>query len=207
MRLNPEYPWAPHWYGILAAPRSLHESMEHITRARDLEPLSPITNTAIGLPLHLHRQYHEAIRIYSNVIESEPNFAPAYYYSGLSYEQLGDYDAAIEKLSRAAEISGRGTIFVAALGHCLGVSGLREQANRLLAELEERSRDRYVSPYNVMLIHIGLGAHLEALTCLERALDERNGALWMAAVEPRFDVLRSAQFHDMLGRHGLGRET
>ena len=204
MRLNPDYAWAPHWYGILAAPRSLHEAMKHITRARDLEPLSPITNTAMGLPLHLHRQYHEAIRIYSNVIESEPTFAPAYYYIGLSYEQLGAYDTAIDNLNRAVDISGRGTMFVAALGHCLGLSGHRDRASHLLAELEERSRDRYVSPHNAMLVHLGLGEQREALIWLERALDERNGALWMAAAEPRFDALRSApQFHEMLGSHGL----
>ena len=207
MRLNASYPWAPHWYGILATPRSLDEAMEYITRARDLAPLSPITNIALGLPLHLHRKYHEAIRIYSNVIQSESNCAPAYYYIGLSYEQLGDYDAAVENMSRAVEISARGTLFVSALGHCFAVSGSHDRAKQLLAELEERSRERYVSPYNVMLVHVGMGAHSQALTWLDRALDERNSALWMAAVEPRFDPLRSdPRFREVLGRHGLRSE-
>jgi tetratricopeptide (TPR) repeat protein len=207
MRLNPQYAWAPHWYGLLAAPRSLDEAMEYVTRARDLEPLSPITNTALGIPLHEHRKYYEAIRIYSNVIQSEPNFAPAYYYLGLSYEQLGDYDAAVTHMNRAAEIGGRGTLFVGALGHCLGTSGDAGGAHRLLDELTERARDRYVSPLNVMLIHLGLGAHDEALTWLDRALEERNALLWRIPVEPRFDPLRTNRhFREMVGRRGLRSE-
>jgi tetratricopeptide (TPR) repeat protein len=204
MRLNPRYAWAPHWYGLLVAPRSLADAMDHLTRARELDPLSPITNVAVGIPYHEHRQYHDAIRIYSNVIQSEPNFAPAHYYLGMSYEQLGDYGAAVACLERAVDISGRGTLFVGALGHCLGARGDRDGANRLLDELTERSRDRYVSPLNVMLIYLGRGEHDEALKWLDLALEERNALLWMTPVEPRFDPLRGDdRFREMVGRRGL----
>jgi tetratricopeptide (TPR) repeat protein len=204
MRLNPVYPWAPHWYGVLTAPRSFDEAVRYLERARDLDPLSPILNLAIGLPYHQHRRYHEAIRIYSGVIESELAFAPAFYYTGLSYEQLGDYAQAIANLRRAVEIGGRSALFVGALGHCLGVSGDRAAAGEVLEELLQRSTDGYVSPYNVMLVHLGLGAHDAALAWLARACDERNGLLWASCVEPRFDALRGEpRFHDMLHRHGL----
>jgi tetratricopeptide (TPR) repeat protein len=207
MRLNPRYGWAPHWYGLLASPRSLTEAMEHVTRARDLDPLSPIMNTAVGIPLHEHRRYHDAIRVYANVIQSEPNFAPAYYYLGLSYEQLGDHAAAVANLTRAVEISERGTLFLGALGHCLGASGDRDGANRTLDELTARARDRYVSPLNMMLIHLGLAAYDQALAWLEPALEERNAMLWRTAIEPRFDPLRGdARFREMVGRRGLACE-
>jgi tetratricopeptide (TPR) repeat protein len=177
MRINPNYPWAPHWYGLLAAPTSLDEAMAYVTRARDLDPLSPIINTAIGVPLHQHRKYHEAVRIYSQVLETEASFAPAHHYLGLSYEQLGDYEAAIANMNRAVDIAGRSALFVGALGHCYGASGHREAAETLRQELEMRSADRYVSPYNVMLIHLGLGETDLALTWLERALEDRTGFL------------------------------
>ena len=175
MRLNPNYPWAPHWYGVLATPTSLDEAMAYVTRARDLDPLSPIINTALGVPLHHHRRYHEAVRIYSQVLETEASFAPAHHYLGLSYEQLGDYEAAVANMNRAVDIAGRSALFVGALGHCFGVSGNREVAGTLRQELEARSADRYVSPYNVMLVHLGLGETDLALTWLERALEERTG--------------------------------
>jgi tetratricopeptide (TPR) repeat protein/tRNA A-37 threonylcarbamoyl transferase component Bud32 len=208
MRLNPSYSWAPHWYGILASSRSVDEAVEYLTRARDLDPLSPITNVAVGLPLHLNRRYHEAMRIYSDVIQSQSTFAPAHYYIGLSYEQLGDYGAALAHLRRAVDISSRGSLFVGALGHCLGVAGDHDEARRLLDELEERSRDRYVSPYNVMLVHLGLGAYDVAFPFLERAFEERNSQLWMTPVEPRFDALRgNPEFRALVGRYGVGSEA
>jgi tetratricopeptide (TPR) repeat protein len=207
MRLNPDYPWAPHWYGILAAPRSLDEAVRYLEQARDLDPLSPILSVAVGVPLHQHRRYRDAIRIYSNVIESELAFAPAFYYIGMSYEQLGDYSRAIANLSRAVEIGGRGALFVGALGHCLGVSGDHVAGRRVLEELSQRSSDSYVSPFNVMLVHLGLGDHDSALAWLERACDDRTGSLWASSVEPRFDPLRgNPRFHETLKQHGLRGE-
>ena len=207
MRLNPNYPWAPHWYGILASPHSLDEAVKYLERARDLDPLSPILNVAVGVPFHQQRRYREAIRIYSSVIETQLAFAPAFYYIGMSYEQLGDYHQALANLSRAVEIGGRGAIFVGALGHCLGATGEHVAASRMLEELSQRSEDGYVSPYNVMLVHLGLGAHDAALTWLERACDERNGSLWTSSLEPRFDPLRgNPRFHEILRRHGLRSE-
>ena len=207
MRLNPQYSWAPHWYGLLVTRYSLDEAMTYVSRARDLDPLSPILSTAVGIPLHMHRRYHEAIRIYASVIESETTFAPAYYYMGLSYEQLGDYESAVGYLTRAGEISGRGTLFIGALGHCLGVSGKAAEARQLLSELEQRSRDRYISPFNVMLIHLGLGEREETLAWLERALAERNAWLWTLPVEARFDPLRETPaFRELVSRYGLVSE-
>jgi tetratricopeptide (TPR) repeat protein len=99
MRLNPNYSWAPHWYGLFLAPRrSLAEALHYLTRARDLEPLAPIANAAIGIPYHLHRQYQEAARIYSAVIDSEARFSPARFYLGQTLEQLGRYEPALEHM-------------------------------------------------------------------------------------------------------------
>jgi DNA-binding winged helix-turn-helix (wHTH) protein/tetratricopeptide (TPR) repeat protein len=204
MSLNPHYAWAPHWYGILAAPRSLEESLDYLNRARELDPLSPIIHTAVGIPLHQHRRYQEAVRLYTQVLESEASFAPAYYYLGMSYEQLGDYEQAISNLNRAAEIGGRTAPFLGALGHCYGLSGNRDEAVKLLQELEARAALRYVSPYNVMLIHLGMGETELAFDWLARALEERAGWLWMTPVEPRFDRLRAEpRFQALVGRYGL----
>jgi hypothetical protein len=77
----------------------------------------------------------------------------------------------------------------------------------LLEELSQRSSDSYVSPFNVMLVHLGLGDHDSALAWLERACDDRTGSLWASSVEPRFDPLRgNPRFHETLKQHGLRGE-
>jgi tetratricopeptide (TPR) repeat protein len=142
MRINPNYPWAPHWYGLLLVPRvPLEESMKYVRRAQKLDPLSPIINTAVGIPLHFHRQYEDAVRVYSNVRDSEPSFAPVHYYLAMSYEQMGNFGEATRNLERACEIAGRGAVFVGALGHCYGRSGRHDDARALL-------RDHGSVPFN-----------------------------------------------------------
>lgn len=204
MRLNPEYPWAPHWYGIVAAPQSLDESLQYVTRARDLDPLSPIIHVAVGMAHHLRRDYTAALRTYRQILDSEAAFAPAHYYIGLTYEQLGKFDEAALNFRRATEIAGRGWLFLGALGHCYAVAGERALALELLHELEEQQRERYVSAHNIMLVHLGLGDVDTALQWLERSAEERSAALWHARVEPRLDRLRDdPRYRALVTRYGL----
>jgi len=106
--------------------------------------------------------------------------------------------------SNSSSIAGRGSLFLGALGHCYGVSGRRELAEELLAEVEGLQSKRYVSPYNVMLVRLGLGDTEAALQWLERALDDRSSGLWLTPVEPRFDgIRRDVRFREFVGRYGL----
>ena len=204
MRLNPGYPWAPHWYGLLAAASSPEESLRYVTRAHELDPLSPIIHTAIGITHHWNRDYEKALRLYTQVLDTESSFAPAHYYIGLTYEQLGDYASATHNLARSAEIANRVGLFLGALGHCYARNGELTLARNILQELEDRARERYVSPYNIMLVHVGLGETELALSWLERALEDRTAGLWHAPVEPRFDSIRDDQrFRELLKRYGL----
>lgn len=204
MRLNPNYPWAPHWYGLLAAPKEPEASLLYLTRAHELDSLSPIIQTAIGIALHLRRDYAAALRLYAQVLDTEAAFAPGHYYIGLTYEQLKDYDNAIRNLSRSAEIAGRGALFAAALGHCYGVSGHPDLARSIVHELEELSHERYISPYNIMIVHLGLGETELTLEWLERSLEDSNALLWYAPVEPRFDGIRNEpRFRELMAKYGL----
>ena len=87
------------------------------------------------------------------------------------------------------------------------MSGRRDEARKILSELEERSRDRYVSPYNIMLTWLGLGEIDQALNWMERALEERTAWLYLTPIEPRFDKLRAdTRFREMVARYGLRSE-
>ncbi len=74
---------------------------------------------------------------------------------------------------------------------------------KILDELREESKVRYVSSANRAEIYMGLGEKDEAFTWLERAYQERNiDAIirdW-----PVFDPLRDdTRFHDLLRRMNL----
>jgi hypothetical protein len=59
---------------------------------------------------------------------------------------------------------------VASHGKVLGDLGRKQEARKRLEELEERSKHRYISPYIVALIQIGLGEKDRAIASFEQGL-------------------------------------
>ena len=74
----------------------------------------------------------------------------------------------------------------------------------ILADLVDPSRTGYVAPYHLAYIHTGLGEHDRAIDCLERAFEERAGAMYGVKGSFLFEPLRShPRFRDLLGRMNL----
>ena len=63
---------------------------------------------------------------------------------------------------------------------------------------------RYVSPYEVGIIYVGLGQKNRAFEWFDQAVEQRSGWLSYLDVEPRLDVLRQdARFAELRRRVGL----
>ena len=63
---------------------------------------------------------------------------------------------------------GNDEVAVASLGKVLGDAGKKQEARKLLEELEGRSKHRYIPPYLIALVQIGLGERDQAVASLER---------------------------------------
>jgi len=94
-------------------------------------------------------------------------------------------------------------MYVAMLGHAYGRAGDRAAALDALKQLDSLSRDKYVSPLDFSIVHVGLGDVDNALAWLERAIDERV----MRVTElpaATFDALREEpRFQALAARVGL----
>ncbi len=123
----------------------------------------------------------------------------------MAYEQKGMYAAAIAELQKATELFEGEPIGLAALGHAYAVSGKKQDARKILEELDQLGKRRYVSAYYIAAIYTGLGEKDQAWTWLEKAYEER--ASWLSVrfkVDPRFDSLHSdPRFQDLLRRMNL----
>jgi len=92
----------------------------------------------------------------------------------------------------------------AQLGHAYAVAGKRSEAEKVLSELRELANQRYVSPYDVAMIYVGLGDKEQAFAWLEKAYQEHARRLWALKVNPTWDSLRSdSRFAGLLRRIGL----
>jgi serine/threonine-protein kinase len=208
IELNPNYATAHQRHGILlTAMGQMDEALAEIKRARELDPLSLIINTDVGLFFFLQREYDVAEELSGKPLEMDPNFAVARFAHGLALEQMERHEEAAGEFQKAIAISGGNPIYLSALGHARAIAGSREEAQKILSELLELSRRRYVSPYSTATVCAGLGETDEAFTWLERALEEHS--VWLGhlhlRVDPRLDCLRSdPRFGLLLDKMGLG---
>ncbi len=203
--LNPNYAIAYNFYqGLLLAVGRPDEAVTVAKRAEELEPLSPIMGSVVGRNLYFARQYDQSIEHLRRVLDIDVNFPPAHLYLGWAYEQKGMFEEAIAEFQKGSSLSGGEPTMVGALGHAYAVSGQKGRAQNALAELKQLMKRQYVQPYEIAVIHIGLGDNEQAFEWLEKAYQDRSHWLVWLKVDPRFDSLHSdSRYRDLRQRMGL----
>jgi serine/threonine-protein kinase len=202
---NPSYASAYHWYSLLLRQMGrAEESFAAIKRAQELDPLSLVINTDLGTHFYYARQYDQAIAYHQKTLEMNPNFARVYIDLGTAYEQKGMYKEAIAAFQKGVLLSGGNSLIMASLGHAYAVSGRREEAQKILRELQDQTKQRYVLPYAIALIYMGLDEKDRTFEWLEKAYEERSGWLVFLNISPLFDPLRDdSRFGQLLKKIGL----
>ena len=77
------------------------------------------------------------------------------------------------------------------LGQAYARNGQKDEAQKVLEELNEQAKSRYVPPYAVALVYLGLGQKERALDELERAYQRgETNYLFRVKVDPILDDLR-----------------
>ncbi len=205
IELNPGRAHAHHWYAYNLGVRGyLDEALEEIERARDLDPLSLIINADVGFMIFWQRRFEEAVEIYRNTLEMEPDFEVGRLYLGLAYLEMGRYEEAIVELRRAVELSGRSPWYTASLGRAYAEAGMETEARAVLNELVGRSERTFVPPSLCAMIHAALGETDRAFEWLDRAYEAEDLFLSYMRVDPAYDPLRSdPRFVALMQKVGL----
>jgi len=206
IELKPTYATAHHWHAFvyLTAMGRLDEAIAEEKRAQELEPLSLIINTNLGTLLYLARRYDEAIDQYRKALEIDSNFIIANWMLGLAYEQKSMFEESIVEFQKAVALSGGTPLPIALLGRAYAVSGKKDEALKVLDELNELSKSGYTSSYRIAAIYAGLEETKQAFEWLRRAYEERDAWLIWLRVDPVFDDLRSdRRFQELLRLVGL----
>jgi hypothetical protein len=81
---------------------------------------------------------------------------------------------------------------------------MRAEATKILEQLTQLSRHRYVSPYDMALVHVGLGETDMAFDWLQKALAARSSELVFLNWDDKMDAVRSDQrYGELVRRVGL----
>lgn len=114
----------------------------------------------------------------------------------------GRREDAVAAFERALHIS-REALSVSFLGHVYARLGRRDEALRLLEELEDLSTQGKASPIAFVVLHAGLGNGEAAFDWIETAARLRHDLHWLFTKFPGLDPLRSDPRFDVLA-HRLG---
>jgi eukaryotic-like serine/threonine-protein kinase len=205
IELRPNYAHAHEYYGwdLISVGRA-EEGIKESKRALELDPLSTEVSATHGGNFYFGHQYDLAIDQLRQTLEMDPNSWFARMFLGLSYEASGNLPRAIAECQRAREIETTIPWPSAELAHAYAVSGRKGEAEEILRQLKERSKQSYVPAYNFAEIYIGLGDKDQAMALLEKAYADRSMLLTFLKADPEFNSLRSdPRFKDLLRRIGL----
>jgi serine/threonine-protein kinase len=166
-----------HHRGWLASAQGrFEESLALLKRAQELDPLA--TRSDFANELMRAGRTQEALAEAERALALDPSYSRLHGVFGWACMALGRTAEALAALERAAELSPDVPLFRAQLGQALAMTGDEAGARAILGELEALGKTQYVAAYYLAHVHTGLGERDAALEFLERALEERSGAIY-----------------------------
>lgn len=204
IELNPNLALAYDGYAwLLACLGRFEEAISMQKKAVALEPLSVLINDGLAIRLSLARRYDEAIAQCHKTLELQPGHAGAHDILGWNAIWKGEFEMALREFE-SAKVLAPDPRYDSGLGYAYAVMGKKDKAQATLDGLIALQKARYVSPFAIAQIYIGLGEKSAALAWLEKSYDDVDGACWSMKVDPVFDTLRTEpQFHALLKKLAL----
>jgi len=191
LELNPAYATGHHWYSfVLLVTGQADQALVEAHTALELDPSSLSIRRGLGWLYYYTRRYEAAVYHLRRAIAMNPTSEDTYRILGLVLTQQGAYDEAERAFREAITLSPELSYATAGVAHVLALRGRRREAEALLAQLEARARDHYVSPVAFCIVHLGLRNTDQVFTWLERAYQDRRGWLTYLKVDPMLDVVK-----------------
>jgi serine/threonine protein kinase/Flp pilus assembly protein TadD len=184
-----------HSYYLLEIART-DEAITEKRRVLQHEPLRVITNAELGLYLVQAGRVDEAIEQLQKTLELDPNYAPAHARLGMAYARKQQYGQAAIEMQKALSLDYT-PHRVARVGEVYAQWGKRQEAFEVVRQLQQMSKQSYVSPTTVALIYARLGEKKPAMAWLEKATPDDAPKI----TDPGFESLRSeAKFNALEAR-------
>lgn len=205
IQLSPSDVEARHMYAhLLESSGRFDEAIAEMGKALELEPLSTNLNHCMAQIHFFAGNYDEAIDLLQKTIEMDPGFPLQYFWLGRVYLQKGELQKALEMFERGADFPTIGTMVLGGLGLAYAVAGRRDEAQGMLEQINNLSKERYVEPYYIAYIYMGLGNTEKVFDLFEQGFEEGDMHLFYLPIDPIFDELHEdPRFKALMKKMGL----
>lgn len=206
IQIDPDHSAAHQAYGILLTIVGRNrEAIAELEAARNLDPLSLSANSLLGFVQMRARNYDRAIQACRSAIELHSDNPFGHWILARVYDACGELDKAVAEARKAMTLSRGSLQFASQLGYACARAGDDVSARPIVNDLVSASKKKYVSPYWIATVYVGLGDKVQAFEWLGKALVERSARM-TELLDPPFDGLRTDRRFDRLTR-GVGLRT
>ena len=206
--LDPNNGVAHHWYATyLMSLRRYSESLVEIERAQALDPTSNSILADKAMVLFNAGRVAEAVALFRQVEEADPNFVSPHRALAGVYLQTGDPAGYLVEARKSAVLlhDGPGLALVGAAQQAFAAGGSRALLQAMLLENKRLYEQGVVSPTAVAGIWVLLGDKQEALRYLEKAYKNHDDSLAEIEGGPTFHNLLHDEpgYRDLIAKIGL----
>jgi len=201
LQLDPANAEVRHWFAhfLLWADRR-DESVRECDRAVELSPFDSGLLACRGWHALYANNYEKTIDDARLALTYQPDDGWALMIMGWAYEQKGMLQEALAALRKAFD----STLKTASIAHVFARLDNRAAAEKILEEMLASAKNKYVSPYDIAIVHAGLGDQGQAFEWLNKAFEEHSAFMVYMSSDPRLQPLRrKPPFQDLLHRMGL----
>jgi serine/threonine protein kinase/Tfp pilus assembly protein PilF len=204
--LNPAYPYAHQWYAeLLYATGHYEESIQENRKAVALEPFTLILQVNLGLSLMFAKELAEAEQQFRKSLDMDPNYPIAHY----GYAQIlilqKRFDEAATEMEKASQSMPESSYYRGYLGYAYAKAGKTSEARKILGELIEAAKTKYVSWLGIADIYAGLGEKDHAFAALELAYQQGDTRMDTLRARTELDSMwaTDSRFAELLKKIGL----
>jgi serine/threonine-protein kinase len=187
---------------VFLSPMGRHEeAIAEMSRAMELEPLSLVQGANFAGIYIYARQYDRALDQARKTYDMDPTLITGQNWMCHALDMNGKYAESLAITEKSSQTNGS---LYAALGYAYAKSGRRQEAEAVLAKLNEIEKTKTVSHYWEAITYVALGDKDKAFAELEKAYQARDWFLQRLKVDPFLDPLRDdRRFGDLVKRIGL----
>src|SRR6266571_4530997 len=183
----------------------LKEGLGLVLEAEKLDPLSPIISYVATAAYLADKRIDEAIIAGQRTQRLDPHYFYLDSNLAAAYREKGNFAEAIALYTKAHEEQ---RFPSSGLAITYGRMGRQIEARKILDQLVQERRTRYVSAQIIAAIYVAFGEKEEAFRWLELAATEHSGTLQWIAFLPEFRPLRpDARFPNFLRRIGVPHDS
>ncbi|MEY2603051.1 MAG: hypothetical protein QOH31_825, partial [Verrucomicrobiota bacterium] len=183
----------------------LKEGLRLVLEAEKLDPVSPIISYVATAAYLADNRIDEAIIAGQRTQQLDPHYFYLDSNLAAAYREKGNFAEAIDIYTKAQEET---HLPSSGLAITYARIGRQIEARKILDQLVQERRTRYVSAQIVAAIYVAFGEKEEAFRWLELAATEHSGILQWIAFLPEFRPLRpDKRFPNLLRRIGVAHNS